>query len=113
MLLDRKGLAYAGYTWGGQFFAHPDAPAVVVTIAVGARVMTKDSPGEFAGVLTVERRRDSRTAFYEVWRGVYTAPIASAQQAQVFAEIHSGFSCSLDTTLRKVAELLASTNDGR
>jgi len=110
VLLDRKGLAYAGYTWGGQFFSPPGAPTVVVTIAVGGRVMTEDSPGEFAAVLRVERRRDSRADVHEVWRGIYTAPIASAQQAQVFAEIHAGFFSNFDKTLRKVAEMLAPTS---
>jgi serine/threonine protein kinase len=80
-VLDRKGLSYAGYTWGGQLSSPTSTPRVVVTIAVAARVMQEHSPAEFADILTVERRQDHRADVHELWRGSYAAPIASAQQA--------------------------------
>jgi hypothetical protein len=58
-------------------------------------------------VLRVERRHDNRGDVHVIWHFVGTAPIDSAQQAQIFAEIRAGFFASFDETLRKVAEMLA------
>jgi serine/threonine protein kinase len=107
MLLEQRGIPYASFVWGGRLTSPGTPPRATVIMSVALRVMHDSDPAEVAGLVRVVREREDRlTEQQDIWTGIYVCPIGSAQLANAFADIRVRFLSSLDSALRKVAEIL-------
>jgi hypothetical protein len=85
-------------------------PAVEVIVAAAFRVLREDDPADIAALLKVDQIIDHRGLHeaHEVWARTYRGiPVASAQQANVMADIRTGFNSSFAVALRKVIEIMS------
>ena len=85
-------------------------PAVEVTIAAAIRMLREDGPADIAALLRVDRILDERGLHdrYEVLARTYLGiPVASAQQANVMADIRHSLTSSFPAALRQVPQIIA------
>lgn len=79
-------------------------------MATAFSVMHEDDPADIAGLLRVDRIIHERGVHepHEIWaRTNHDIPVASAQQANVMADIRVGFTGGLADTLRQVIQILS------
>jgi serine/threonine protein kinase len=87
-----------------------ERPAVEVIVAAAFRVLREDDPTEIAALVRVDRitdhqgLHDPHDVFARTYRGV---PVASAQQANIMADIRTGFTTSFPNALRQAIEILS------
>jgi hypothetical protein len=89
---------------------------VVVVVAAAFRVLREGEPADIAALVRVDRVIDQGNVHEPqvVWEGTYRGvPVASAQQANVMAEIRAGFGDSFAGALRQAIEILADSDGGR
>jgi hypothetical protein len=87
-----------------------DRPAVEVVVAAAFRVLREEDPADIAALVRVDRIIDQQGIHepQEIWTRTYPGiPIASAQQANVIADIRAGFTGSFANTLRQVIRILS------
>jgi len=83
---------------------------VEVTVAAAMRVLQENDPADISALLKVDHIVGDRRVHevHEVWARTYSGiPIASAQQANVMAEIRAGFINGFPDTLRQVISILS------
>ncbi len=84
-------------------------PAVEVVVAAAFRILREDEPADIAALVRVDRILDHGNLHepYVTWEGKYPGiPVASAQEANVMAEIRTGITGSFAETMRRVIEIL-------
>jgi hypothetical protein len=84
-------------------------PAVEVVVAAAFRILREDEPADIAALVRVDRILDHGNLHepYVTWEGKYPGiPVASAQQANVMADIRTGITGSFAETMRRVIEIL-------
>jgi hypothetical protein len=84
-------------------------PAVEVVVAAAFRILREDEPADIAALVRVDRVLDHGNVHepYVTWQGKYPGtPVASAQQANVMADIRTGITGSFAETMRRVIEIL-------
>jgi hypothetical protein len=92
-----------------------ERPAVEAVVAAASRVLRKDDPADIAALLRVDRivgqgLHEPQVIWSQVYHGI---PIASAQQANVLADIRAGFTSSFADTLRRVIEIISESSEHR
>ena len=84
-------------------------PAVEVVVAAAFRILREDEPADIAALVRVDRILDHGNLHepHVTWEGKYPRiPVASAQQANVMADIRTGITGSFAETMRRVIEIL-------
>ena len=85
-------------------------PAVEVTVAAAIRMLREDGPADIMALLRVDRILDERGLHdpHEVLARTYLGiPVASAQQANVMADIRDSLTSSFPAALRQVLQIIA------
>lgn len=85
-------------------------PNVEVIVAGAMRIMREDDPADITALLEVDRIVGDRRLHevHDVWVQTYRdVPVASAQQANVLAEIRANFTNGFDETMRQVISTLS------
>jgi hypothetical protein len=85
-------------------------PKVEVIVAAAMRVMRENDPADITALLRVYRIVGDGSAHeeHEVWAQAYRdIPVASARQANVFAEILTNFTNGFDEAMRQAISILA------
>lgn len=75
-------------------------------------MLREGDPADIAAIVRVDRIRDHGNIHepHSIWTRTYSSiPVASAQQANIFADIRAGFGGSFGGTLRQVIEILSSS----
>jgi hypothetical protein len=78
-------------------------------VAAAFRILREDEPADIAALVRVGRILDHGNLHepYVTWEGRYPGiPVASAQQANVMADIRTGITGSFAETMRRVIEIL-------
>jgi serine/threonine protein kinase len=102
---------YDGDSWGWLLLpTGQHRPAVEVTVAAAFRMLTEDGPADIAALLRVDQILDERGLHdpHEVLARTYPGiPVASAQQANVIADIRHSLTSSFPAALRQVLQIIA------
>jgi len=102
---------YDGDNWGWLLLPPgQQRPDVEVTVAAAFRMLTEDGPADIAALLRVDRILDERGLHdpHEVLARTYLGiPVASAQQANVMADIRHSLTSSFPAALRQVLQIIA------
>lgn len=100
---------YAQSAGWALFPAGQQRPPVEVVVAAAFRTLREDEPADIAALVRVDRILDHGNAHepHVTWEGKYlSVPVASAQQANVMADIRAGLTGSFAETMRRVIEIL-------
>jgi serine/threonine protein kinase len=101
---------YDGENWGWLLLPPgQQRPAVEVTVAAAFRMLSEDGPADIAALLRVDRILHDRGQHdpHEVLARTYTGiPVASAQQANVMADIRASLTSSFPAALRQTLQIL-------
>ena len=102
---------YDGDHWGWLLLPPgQQRPAVEVTVAAAFRMLDEDSPADIAALLRVDRILSDQGVHepHEVLARTYPGiPVASAQQANVMADIRASLINSFPAALHQVLQILA------
>jgi hypothetical protein len=85
-------------------------------VAAAYRVLRDGDPADIAAVVRVDRVLDHGSIHepHLIWTQTYRdTPVASAQQASIFADIRAGFSGSFGGALRQVIDILSRPGSSR
>jgi hypothetical protein len=110
-LLERPQFtAYDAESWGWLLLPPGQRrPAVEVTVAASFRMMSDDDSADIAALVRVDRILSDQGLHdpHEICARTYLGiPVASAQQANVMADIRVAFTSSFSGTLRQVIQIL-------
>lgn len=109
-LLERPPFTPWGSWSYGYLLVPPGQPRPVIHVIVAAAmtVLREGGPEDIAAVLRVERIIGHQHEAHQVWGSTYCGiPLASAQQANVMADIRTGFTTGFDDTLRLAIQILS------
>jgi serine/threonine protein kinase len=103
---------YDGDSWGWLLLPHGQQRAAVeVTVAAAFRMLREDGPADIAALLRVSQRLNDQGLHepHDVLARTYPGiPVASAQQANVMADIRASLTISFPAALRLVLQILTS-----
>jgi serine/threonine protein kinase len=102
---------HAAYAVSGRLFSPDDPGRVRITIEVAMRIQTQDDPTQIAAVLYVEHYFAGRSDLTDGWKGTFTAPVGSAQFANVVQAVAVGFESGYGKVMQRVAQILDRPED--